>query len=102
MKIIKKIVWKLYQKISKYDEGIRNEFEYRLWKELEKRYWDIYTEKRKEKESADGDDEWLKGSAAGKVIAYQCIWNDMYDRFFYACKATGRMKEFHELKKERS
>lgn len=102
MKKIKKIIWKLYNKISKYDESIKAEYEYELWKELECTYYKLYKKMREKKEEIqDTDDVWEEGITLGKLVAYQTVWNNIYDRFFYACKATGRMKEFNELKKER-
>mgnify|MGYP003295382393 CR=1 FL=1 len=67
--------------------------------------WDLRKSATKQmlenEEIQDTDNEWLKGNAVGKSVVYHIVWNNIHDRFFYACKKTGRMKEFNELKKER-
>lgn len=98
MRTIKKIAWKIYNKITKYERHVIDEFEYELWKGLESKYYKLL--KRLKDNINNGNDE--DCVLSGEYIAYQAVWNNIYDRYFHICKKVGRLEEFYLLRDSRN
>lgn len=97
MKLLKQIAWKIYNKITNYEQKITDEFEYELWKGLESEYYDLL--KRLKKDMNNGNDE--DRFVSGEYVAYHAVWNNLHDRYFLICKKLGRLDEFNALKDTR-
>ena len=98
MRTIKRIAWKIYNKITKYEQKITDEFKYELWKELESKYYDLL--KYLENDINKGNDE--DRFVSGEYVAYKSVWNNIYDNYFNICKKLGRLEEFYHLRDSRN
>lgn len=82
MRTIKKIIWKIYNKITKYEQKITDEFEYELWKRFESEYYELLVN--------------------GEYDTYKEVWNFVAGRYFHICKKLGRLEEFYRLRDSRN
>lgn len=97
MKLLKQIAWKIYNKITNYEQKITDEFEYELWKQLESKYYNLA--KRRENSIKNGTCSSV--FTQGEYIAYHTVWNNIHDRYFHICKKLNRLDEFNALKDTR-
>lgn len=91
MRIIKKIAWRIYNKITKYKQKNTDEFEYELWKRLESEYYELVESVA---EGMINDEDRYFG---GAYVAYRFVWCNIYENYFNICKKLGRLEEFYRL-----
>lgn len=97
MRTIKKIAWRIYNKITHYEQKITDEFEYELWKGLESKYYDLLKRLENDMNNSNDEDRFV----SGEYVAFHGVWNNIYDRYFHICKKLGRLDEFYALRDSR-
>lgn len=96
-----KFIWKIYTKNVRYDQKIRDEFEYKLVKYFEMKMYEHRLLADKNVANFGGDHpDWL-GFDDGRASAFKDIWNDFNDRYFSICKKLNRLDEFYALRDSR-
>lgn len=55
--------------------------------------------------NGNDEDRFVSGEyrfVSGEYVAYQAVWNNIYDRYFHICKKMDRLEKFYRLKDSRN